>query len=88
MKKAISVINMEQIYKTDIGDYDLVVLPSFVPVVDNYVHILISMARHSVNGVIYSFLTKEDREIAGPLIRTLEECGQQVPEALQSLCHT
>ncbi|KAK7277255.1 hypothetical protein RIF29_18406 [Crotalaria pallida] len=48
----VSVIELENILTTDIGDYDVVVLPSFVPSMDSYVHILTHMARQSVNGCL------------------------------------
>ncbi|XP_061360459.1 uncharacterized protein LOC133304435 [Gastrolobium bilobum] len=87
-KAGVSMIDLEDIFTTDIGTYDVVVLPSFVPSMDTYVHILTKMARHSVNGVLHSFLTKRDAELAGPLIAILEQCGQEVAQTLQDLHHT
>ncbi|XP_027366359.1 ATP-dependent RNA helicase DBP3 [Abrus precatorius] len=84
----VSVIDLEHIFTKDIGTYDVVVLPSFVPSIDTYVHILTMMARQSVNGVLHSFLTKGDAELAAPLIAVLEKCGQEVPQTLQDLHHT
>ena len=51
-------------------------------------HILTKMARRSVNGVLHSFLTKGDTELAGSLIAILEQCGQEVPQTLQDLHNT
>ncbi|KAK7279004.1 hypothetical protein RJT34_24045 [Clitoria ternatea] len=87
-RPVVSVIDLEHIYTTDIGTYDVVVLPNFVPSMDDYVHILTKMARQSVNGVLHSFLTKENTELAVPLITILEQCGQEVPPTLQDLHHT
>ncbi|RDX90580.1 hypothetical protein CR513_27538, partial [Mucuna pruriens] len=87
-KAVVSVIDLGQISTTDIGTYDVVVLPSFVPSMDTYVHILTKMARQSVNGVLHSFLTERDAELAAPLIAVLEQCGQEVPQTLQDLHHT
>ncbi|KAH1262176.1 ATP-dependent RNA helicase DBP3 [Glycine max] len=87
-RAAVSLIDLVQISTTDIGTYDVVVLPSFVPSIDTYVHILTKMARTSVNGVLHSFLTKRDTELAAPLIAVLEQCGQEVPQTLQDLNHT
>jgi hypothetical protein len=77
------MIDLEDISTADIGMYDVVVLPSFVPSMDTYEHILTNMARQSVNGVLHAFLTKSDTELAGPLISILEQCKQEVPETLQ-----
>ncbi|OIV89639.1 hypothetical protein TanjilG_12725 [Lupinus angustifolius] len=83
----VSVVCLEHILTTDIGVYDVVVLPSFVSSTDNYVHILTKMTRHSVNGVLHSYLTKRDTELAGPLVEILEQCGQKVPPTMKSLQH-
>ena len=77
---------MDLIITADIGKYDVVVLPNFVPTMDKYIHILTKMARHSAHGVLYTFLTKEDSKLAGSFIEILEQCGQLVPKALQNLC--
>ncbi|CAJ1967742.1 unnamed protein product [Sphenostylis stenocarpa] len=87
-RAVVSVIELEHIPTTDIGTYDVVVLPSFVPSIDTYVHILTKMARQSVNGVLHSFLTKRDTELAAPLITVLEQCGQELPQTLQDLHHS
>lgn len=85
LQPVVSMIDLKHIFTTDIGMYDVIVLPSFVPSMDSYVHILTKMARESVNGVLHSFLTKGDTELAGPLISILEQCGQEVPQTLQDL---
>nr|KYP48928.1 Pre-mRNA-processing ATP-dependent RNA helicase prp5 [Cajanus cajan] len=87
-RAAVSAIYLENLSTMDLGTYDVVVLPSFVPSMDTYVHILTKMARQSVNGVLHSFLTKRDTELAAPLIKVLEQCGQEVPQTLQDLHHT
>ncbi|XP_014510903.1 pre-mRNA-processing ATP-dependent RNA helicase prp5 [Vigna radiata var. radiata] len=87
-KEVVSAIALEHISTTDIGTYDVVILPSFVPSIDTYVHILTNMARQSAKGVLYSFLTKRDRELASALITVLEQCGQEVPQTLLDLHHS
>ncbi|XP_058724059.1 ATP-dependent RNA helicase DBP3 [Vicia villosa] len=84
-RRLVTMIDLEDISTADIGMYDAIVLPSFVPTMENYEHILTKMARHSVNGILYGFLTKSDTEHAGPLISILEQCGQEVPETLKDL---
>ncbi|GAU34336.1 hypothetical protein TSUD_20430 [Trifolium subterraneum] len=84
-RKLVTMIDLEDISTADIGMYDVIVLPSFVPSMDTYEHILTNMARQSVNGVLHGFLTKSDTELAGPLISILEQCKQEVPETLQDL---
>ena len=85
MKPVVSVINVEHISTTNLAFYETVILPNFVPSIDNYVQVLTRMARHSINGNFHSFLTKEDAPIARPLMGILEQCGQAVPEALRNL---
>lgn len=88
MKNEVSMINMEQIKTTDLEEYDLVIIPNFLLPIDSYVHVLTRMARHTINGALYSFLTKANAAIAEPLTDILEQCGQAVPEALRDLCLT
>ncbi|GMI80562.1 hypothetical protein like AT2G28600 [Hibiscus trionum] len=85
VRPAVSIIDTEHVSSTDLGEYGVVIVPDFVPSVDVYVKILTSMARHTVNGVLHSFLTKDDARHAGPLIGILEQCGQAVPEELRNL---
>ncbi|XVE99126.1 hypothetical protein REPUB_Repub03eG0170400 [Reevesia pubescens] len=85
MRPAVSIIDTEHISSTDLGEYNVVVIPDFVISIDDYVQILVRMARHTVNGVLHSFLTKDDAQHAGPLIEILEQCGQAVPKELKTL---
>ncbi|KAK8662233.1 hypothetical protein V6N13_091820 [Hibiscus sabdariffa] len=85
MKPAVSIIDTEHISSTDLGEYGVVIVPDFVQSVDDYVQILTRMARHTVNGVLHSFLTKDDARHAESLIGILEQCGQAVPEELRNL---
>ncbi|KAJ1404225.1 P-loop containing nucleoside triphosphate hydrolase [Sesbania bispinosa] len=88
LRPVVSMIDLEHIFTADIGTYDVIVLPNFVPSMDTYVHILTKMARQSVNGVLHCFLTKEDTELAGPLISILEQCGQEVSQTLRDMHDT
>lgn len=87
MRPAVSIIDTEHITNTDLGEYGVVIIPDFVLSIDDYLQILSRMARHTINGMLHSFLTKDDAQHAGPLIEILEQCGQTVPEVLRSLCH-
>ncbi|KAJ0044413.1 hypothetical protein Pint_05890 [Pistacia integerrima] len=84
----ISIIDEEQISRAELSEYEVVIIPDFVTSITNYVRILTSMARHTVRGVLHSFLTKDDAPHVGELIEILENCGQTVPEALRDLCLT
>lgn len=84
---AVSVISVENIHTTNIEDYEVVIIPDFVPSIDDYVQILTRMARHTVNGVLQSFFTSDNAMLAGPLIGILEECGQAVPDSLRNITH-
>ncbi|KAJ0103067.1 hypothetical protein Patl1_05953 [Pistacia atlantica] len=84
----ISIIDEEQISTAELSEYEVVIIPDFVTSIINYVRILTSMARHTVRGVLHSFLTKDDAPHVGELIEILANCGQTVPEALRDLCLT
>ncbi|CAI8602031.1 unnamed protein product [Vicia faba] len=84
-RRLVTMIDLEDIATSDIGMYDAIVLPNFVPTMVTYEHILTNMARQSVNGILHGFLTKSDTEHAGPLISILEQCGQEVPETVKDL---
>ncbi|MFQ6666046.1 hypothetical protein Gotur_032564 [Gossypium turneri] len=85
MRPTVSIIDTENISCTDLGEYGVVIIPDFVVSIDDYLQILTRMARHTVNGVLHSFLTKDDSQHAGPLIEILEQCGQEVAEELRNL---
>ncbi|KDP45031.1 hypothetical protein JCGZ_01531 [Jatropha curcas] len=85
MKPTVSVINTQDIDTSDLGVYEIVILPNFVLSIDNYIQILTRMARYTIHGILHSLLTEEDAMLAGPLIEILEQCGQPVPEALRTL---
>ncbi|KAA3481567.1 ATP-dependent RNA helicase DBP3 [Gossypium australe] len=85
MRPTVSIIDTENISCTDLGEYSVVIIPDFVLSIDDYLQILTRMARHTVNGVLHSFLTKDDSWHAGPLIEILEQCGQEVAEELRNL---
>ncbi|KAK8671565.1 hypothetical protein V6N13_038158 [Hibiscus sabdariffa] len=85
MRPAVSIIDTKHVSSTDLGEYGVVIVPDFVQSVDDYVQILTRMARHTVNGVLHSFLTKDDARHAESLIGILEQCGQAVPEELRNL---
>ncbi|KAM4071985.1 hypothetical protein ACJW30_11G100500 [Castanea mollissima] len=84
-KPPVSMITVDQISTANLEEYEIVIIPSFELPIDSYVHVLTKMARHTVNGVLHSFVTRENSALAGPLIEILEQCGQAVPEALRYL---
>ncbi|XP_050282041.1 DEAD-box ATP-dependent RNA helicase 5 [Quercus robur] len=84
-KPPVSMINVDQISTANLEEYEIVIIPSFELPIESYVHVLTKMARHTVNGALHSFVTKENSALAGPLIEILEQCGQAVPEALRYL---
>lgn len=88
VRPVVSMINTDQISSTSLEEYDIIILPEFVPAIQNYVQILTRMARCTVKGALHSFLTEDDALQAGPLVEILEKCGQAVPEALRKLCCT
>lgn len=85
MRPTVSIIDTEHISCTDLGEYGVIIIPDFVLSIDDYLQILTRMARHNVNGVLHSFLTKDDAQHAGPLIEILEQCEQEVAEELRNL---
>ena len=85
MKPSVSIIDVDEISTANLEEYEIVIIPSFVLPIDSYVHVLTRMARHTINGMLHSFVTKENSALAGPLIEILQQCGQAVPEALRHL---
>lgn len=81
----VSMIDMDQIGTTELGEYEVVIIPDMTLPIESYVQILTRMARYTVNGVLHSLFTREDAELAGPLTKILEQCGQAVPEALRKM---
>lgn len=71
---------------TDFSEFEVVLNFNFAPSIDKYFQILTRMARFTVNGMLHSFLTREDTLFAGPLVEILEQCRQTVPEPLRHLC--
>ncbi|MFQ6646722.1 hypothetical protein Gotur_019267 [Gossypium turneri] len=88
MRSTVSIIGTENISCIDLGEYGVVIIPDFVLLIDDYLQILTRMAWHTVNGVLHSFLTKDDSQHAGLLIEILEQCGQEVAEELRNLHYT
>lgn len=87
-RPAISMIDKTHLSTAELEEYEVVIIPDFIISMKNYVEILTGMARHTVSGILHSFLTKDDAAHAGQMIEILEQCGQVVPEALRDLCHT
>ncbi|XP_022993206.1 ATP-dependent RNA helicase DDX42 [Cucurbita maxima] len=87
-RPVVAKIDIEQINTIDLGNYDSIFILYAFPPIDKYVQILTGMARHTVNGVLHSFITKEEASFAGSLVEILEECGQAVPETVRNLSLT
>ena len=83
-RPVVAKIDMEQINTIDLGNYDSIFILYAFPPIDKYVQILTGMARHTVNGVLHTFITKEEASFAGSLVELLEECGQAVPETVRN----
>ncbi|KAL1209907.1 Interactor of constitutive active ROPs 2 [Cardamine amara subsp. amara] len=81
------LIDIEQLDTTDMKDFETVLLPDFFPSIETYTQILTSMARDSVRGVLQSFITEKEAVSyrAGPLVKVLEDCGQNTPEPWRNM---
>lgn len=86
LRLVVAKIDIEQINSIDLGNYESIFILDAFPPIDKYIQILTGMARHTVNGVLHSFITKEEASVAGPLVEILEQCGQAVPETVRNLC--
>ncbi|XP_026397637.1 uncharacterized protein LOC113293087 [Papaver somniferum] len=80
-KVIVCVTDLDEVGRmTNMGEFEVVIMISLPPSINNYVSILTRMARRTVNGVLHSlFSLQEDANLAGPLIEILEQCGQIVP---------
>lgn len=84
-KATVTITDRENIEnRADMGEFEIVVITSFPPEIDDYVNILTGMARKSVNGVLHSCFSEEDATVSASLIEILEQCSQNVPEFLKS----
>ncbi|KAK2967967.1 hypothetical protein RJ640_019447 [Escallonia rubra] len=86
VRSAVSVVDVDHVIGADLCEFEAVMILKFVLSTDSYIQILSKMARFTVNGVLHSFLTKEDAVVAAPLIKILDQCRLAVPEALRDLC--
>lgn len=85
---AVFVMGTEHIGSADLSGFEVILISNFIPSIDKYIQILTRMARFTVNGLLHSFLTREDASLAAPLIEILELCRQPVPKALNHLCES
>ncbi|KAL0557186.1 hypothetical protein IC582_005704 [Cucumis melo] len=88
LRYVVAKTHIEQISTIDIGIYESIFILSAFPPMDKYVEILTGMARHTVNGVLHSFISKEEASVAGSLVEILEQCGQDVPKTVRNLSLT
>ncbi|XP_043707292.1 DEAD-box ATP-dependent RNA helicase 20 isoform X2 [Telopea speciosissima] len=82
----VCVTDKEHLWATDIGEFEVIIVIDFFSSMDDYIKILTRMARHTVNGILHSFFSRENTPLAKPLIKILEQCGQTVPIALRDFC--
>lgn len=82
----VTVTDHEHLEWMDFEEFELVVITSFPHQIDDYIKILTGMARQSVNGALHSYFCHEDAPLAEPLIKILEQCDQNVPGFLKTLC--
>lgn len=83
---AVFMMDSKYIGTADFSEFEVVLHFNFAPPIDKYIQILTRMARFSINGMLHSFLTREDALFAGPLVEILEQCRQTVPEPLRHIC--
>lgn len=88
LRPVVAKTDIEQINTIDLGTYESIFILSAFPPIDKYVEILTGMARHTNNGVLHSFISKEEASVAGSLVEILEQCGQDVPKTVRNLSLT
>jgi ATP-dependent RNA helicase DDX5/DBP2 len=69
----------------DIKDVGFVVNYDFPKGIDDYVHRVGRTGRAGSSGTAYSFFTRDQSRLAGPLIRLLREAKQNVPPELEAM---
>ena len=79
------VKDWENMSVTDVEEFETVLVVDLPPSVDEYIEILTGAARHVIGGEVHSIFCNTDASVAKPLARLLADCGQVVPEFLQSL---
>jgi len=69
----------------DVRDVDAVINYDFPGNIEDYIHRIGRTGRAGAKGVAFSLLTSQDASMVKPLIRVLEEAGQEVPDSLRSM---
>ena len=69
----------------DIKDVGFVVNYDFPKGIDDYVHRVGRTGRAGSSGTAYSFFTRDQSRLAGPLVRLLREAKQNVPPELEAM---
>ena len=69
----------------DIKDVRAVINYDFPGNVEDYVHRIGRTGRAGATGNAYTFFTARDDRKAGPLVKLMEDAGQQVPDELRAM---
>ena len=70
----------------DIKDVRAVINYDFPGNVEDYVHRIGRTGRAGATGNAYTFFTARDDRKAAPLVKLMEDAGQQVPDELRAMC--
>uniref|UniRef100_A0A804JHQ2 DEAD/DEAH-box helicase domain-containing protein n=1 Tax=Musa acuminata subsp. malaccensis TaxID=214687 RepID=A0A804JHQ2_MUSAM len=86
-RKALRVFatDCKSLYEEDLEEFGTTIFMDLPTSIEDYVHVLSMMARHSITGALHSFFCKGDAALAQPLVEVLMQCGQMLPEILQNI---
>ncbi|KAH7286991.1 hypothetical protein KP509_32G031900 [Ceratopteris richardii] len=73
------------ISQIDLSSVSLIVLHEFTANIESYCKILTTMARFTINGVLYTFCSGATAPLASQLIDVLHKCLQPIPPPLKML---
>ncbi|CAL9763400.1 unnamed protein product, partial [Musa acuminata subsp. burmannicoides] len=75
-RKALRVFatDCESLYEEDLEEFGTTIFMDLPTSIEDYVHVLTTMARHSITGALHSFFCTGDAALAQPLVEVLMQC--------------
>lgn len=80
------VKGQDSLAKSDIEEFEIVVVSDLPRSIDDYKEIISGMSRHAVSGEVHVIFSNDNAALADPLADVLSKCGQMVPKFVRKLC--
>ncbi|THU50201.1 hypothetical protein C4D60_Mb06t17610 [Musa balbisiana] len=75
-RKALRVFatDCESLHEEDLEEFGTIIFMDLPTSIEDYLHVLTTMARHSITGALHSFFCKGDAARAQPIVEILMQC--------------